>query len=370
MGPSPWKNSTADAAPVAALFPPQSRDWALPAEANLTPHAAERVCRESAQKAFEEAARSLNYDWHTQLDGKQLQRWAEAFGRRAVQVRDAEVRACKQGRRPASPANEPQLLVVGVDGGRWQGREKDPETESRWREDKVGTVTSYVPGDGSEEHPPQKLLTTHVATTRNAEAFGAMIRLEAERRGIRQAQAVTLMGDCANWIDPLHEKHFPCHPRIADYEHAVEHLWDAARAAVGADDPKAPKLAGRLETLLYGGKVKLVVQVLREHLAALGEPTDSDGEQHPRKVLAREIGYFERNQPHMNYPEYRAKGWPIGSGNTEAGVKQFNKRVKGTEQFWSERGVESMLALRALWLSQDQRWDRHWASRPAYGTAA
>ena len=42
----------------------------------------------------------------------------------------------------------------------------------------------------------------------------------------------------------------------------------------------------------------------------------------------------------MDYPRYRAKGWPVGSGVTEAGVKQFNKRVKGTEQFWTEEGVE------------------------------
>jgi hypothetical protein len=36
------------------------------------------VCRESAQKAFDEAAKSLNMDWNTTLDGKQLQRWSEA----------------------------------------------------------------------------------------------------------------------------------------------------------------------------------------------------------------------------------------------------------------------------------------------------
>jgi hypothetical protein len=96
----------------------------------------------------------------------------------------------------------------------------------------------------------------------------------------------------------------------------------------------------------------------------------SDGEHHPRRIVHRALGYFQRNQHHMNYPEYRAKGWPIGSGNTEAGVKQFNKRVKGTEQFWSEPGVEAVMALRGMWQSQDQRWDRYWVSRPAYALAA
>ncbi len=70
----------------------------------------------------------------------------------------------------------------------------------------------------------------------------------------------------------------------------------------------------------------------------------------------------------MNYPRYRAKGWPIGSGVTESGVKLFNKRVKGTEQFWSRGGGEAILALRALRLSQDGRWDNfllHRKLRPA-----
>ncbi|MCL2648997.1 MAG: hypothetical protein FWD61_18695 [Phycisphaerales bacterium] len=40
--------------------------------------------------------------------------------------------------------------------------------------------------------------------------------------------------------------------------------------------------------------------------------------------------------------------------------------MKGTDQFWSREGVEAIMALRALWMSQDQRWDRYWTNRPAY----
>ncbi|KAA0220218.1 MAG: hypothetical protein EDS66_14130 [Planctomycetota bacterium] len=73
-------------------------------------------------------------------------------------------------------------------------------------------------------------------------------------------------------------------------------------------------------------------------------------------MRAGNVGYFKTYRPLMDYPMFRKKGWPIGSGVTESTVKQFNKRVKGTEQFWSLPGVESILALRALWLSQDGRW--------------
>jgi hypothetical protein len=66
----------------------------------------------------------------------------------------------------------------------------------------------------------------------------------------------------------------------------------------------------------------------------------------------------------------RRKGWPIGSGVTESAARQFNKRVKGTEQFWSMPGVESILSLRAVWLSQDRGWKWYWNTRPAYSKAA
>lgn len=181
------------------------------------------------------------------------------------------------------------------------------------------------------------------------------------------------MGDLGPWITTARDERFARYPRVGDYHHAVEHLWDAARAARGRDGPQSPEvaaLAGELEALLYDGKAPDVIGRLREEAAPLGPLRDEHGPTHPRRLLEGEIGFFERNQQYMNYPEYQRRGWPIGSGNTEAGVKQFNKRVKGTEPFWNEAGVEAILALRGLYTSQDTRWDRYWMSRAAYSKAA
>jgi hypothetical protein len=49
----------------------------LPTEANVSPHAAERICREAATRSFDEAAKSLNRDWKTPVHGKQTQRWGD-----------------------------------------------------------------------------------------------------------------------------------------------------------------------------------------------------------------------------------------------------------------------------------------------------
>jgi hypothetical protein len=340
----------------------------LPSEAPLTPRAAERLSREAAVQSFDNAARALMTDWcMEQLDGKQVERWSEALGGTMVRQRDAEVLRYREGHRPDAPANEPQLLVIGMDGGRYQGREKDPENQSRWREDKVLNVTTYIPGDGSEEgRKPQPLISTYVATARDAHAFGPMARVEAERRGVRQAEVVIGMGDGGNFIDPLLEREFRLNARIIDWCHASEHLWDCAKAAFGVDTPEAAIWGERTEALLWDGRLKEVIAALQDQSDRLGDPRESDQKQHPRHVLRQNVGYFTKHQEHMRYPEYRRKGWPIGSGVTEAAVKQFNKRVKGTEQFWSERGIETILALRAAWIDQDQRWERYWANRAAY----
>jgi len=328
------------------------------------------VAREGALHSFDQAALALNEDWGTHLDGKQIQRWAEAIGRSVRAARDAEVRAFEQGNRPASPANAPLLLVIGMDGGRVQTREKQGENGSRWREDKVGAITSYLPGDGTGDHPPRPLVTTYVATMERTDAFGRLLRVETERRGLRQADTVLVMGDGGNWIDPLSDRERLHDRRIVDYYHAVEHLYEAARAALGKDTPQAEVLAEQLKDQLWDGQVDSIVTMLQSHADRLGPPQAMDGPDHPRRVLANNVGYFQAHRHHMDYPTYRRKGWPIGSGVTESAVKQFNKRVKGTEQFWSLPGVESILALRAMWLAQDDRWHRYWNNRPAYPKAA
>lgn len=341
----------------------------MPAEANLSPVAAERICRESAQKSFEEAARSLSIDWKESFDGKQIQRWGQALGRGMVRQRDRQSQAYRQGHYPEGPANAQKLLVIGMDGGRWQGREKDEQTGSRWREDKVLSVTSYIPGDGKQgpdARRPAALVRTHLATSQDAQAFGTMARVEAERRGYRSAEVVIAMGDGGNWIDPLLDREFKVQARIIDWYHATEHLWDCAKAVHGPQTPATSALAEQMEAWLWDGKVERIIQTLAGHSRKLGEVRPEDPPQHPRRVLHQNVGYFTKHQEHMRYPRYRANGWPIGSGETEASVKQFNKRVKGTEQFWDEAGIEPILCLRAAWIGQDETWTRYWANRPGY----
>jgi hypothetical protein len=332
----------------------------LPARTPLTPKAERRVAREAISQPYAKAAQALNEDWGTQWDGKQIERWSTAAGHRLLDEQASERQAYEQGRRPQGPANDPQLLVIGMDGGRVQGREKREPDGSRWREDKVTSITRYLPGDAKTGREPQPLVSTYLATMHDSKDFGVLCRMEAERRGIRQARWVVVIGDGAKWIDTLHQQHFGAHTRIIDWYHACEHLHDVAKAAHPDHEGRQKRLAEQLAEALWRGRVEPVIDRIKELAEQAGRPRDSDPQNHPRRILAQNVGYFQRHRQHMNYPFYRQRGWPIGSGMTESGVKQFNKRVKGTEQFWSDEGVEPILALRALWLSNDQRWHHYW----------
>jgi hypothetical protein len=326
------------------------------------------VAREAATQSFDNAARALNIDWKMQLDGKQVQRWGEALGQTLVDARQKELEAFKKDVRPACKQNEHELLVIGMDGGRVQTREKSQETGSRWKEDKVLTISSCLKGDGQDK-PPKKLLSTYVATMNDARAFSLLARMEAERRGIRNAVEVIGIHDGGNWIDPLWEERFSCHARILDYYHAVEHLH-AVSKAVHPTEENAKVLAENLETLLWEGKSDLLLKTLANFSTEAGEPMDGDPSTHPRQVLARNLGYFQKHSTQIDYPTYRAKGWPIGSGITESGVKLFGKRVKGTEQFWNVAGAEAILALRSKWLSEDEESEYYWLGQRTKASAA
>jgi len=352
---------------VEKLFPPQDRDWGLSIEAPLTPHALRRLAREACQQPYDKAANALNEDWKTSWDGKHIQRWTQRLGQRLAAERDGELAAFECGQRPEFPRNVPELLVISVDAGKVQTCEVDPKTGSRWRDNKVAAVSTYLRGDGT--HEPRALITTHVATMERTANFGKLVRLEAEKRGLSITREAIAIGDGGNWIDPLLEREVPVRQRIIDYYHAAEHLHACARAVYPQHLLCARRTGDGLCTQLWEGKLEKVLNWLQKHSVRMGAPQKTDGPEHPRRVLASNVAYFRTHSQHMNYPDYRRRGWPIGSGTVEAAVKQINKRVKGTEQFWDLQGVEAVLLLRALWLSQDDRWQRYWKTRPAFKAA-
>jgi hypothetical protein len=65
------------------------------------------------------------------------------------------------------------------------------------------------------------------------------------------------------------------------------------------------------------------------------------------------LDYLTDRLEHMNYPAFKTKGFPIGSGQVEAMNKNvIGNRLKRSRMHWSKQGASAMAATRALAFSK------------------
>jgi len=208
---------------------------------------------------------------------------------------------------------------------------------------------------------------TYVASLASWEEVGWMLCVEAWRRGYPKARAKLFISDGAEALRTLRQTHFPDASFILDWYHGTEHLSDCGKAAFGEGTERAEAWYDEMKDQLWEGKVDAILQAIEKESSRVGKPVPGESETSPRVTLHRNLHYFAQNRDGMAYPRFREQGWPLASGIAEGGVKQIGMRVKGSEKFWnnvgSGQGAEEMLALCALFLSEDGRWDAHWEAR-------
>ena len=212
------------------------------------------------------------------------------------------------------------------------------------------------------------LVRTTVATMRSSNRFGELLATEAYRRGFDLAQRKGFVadGEGYNWTIWLNEFQRWGFVPILDFLHLLTYVYPAAHAAGGKHWQRCRRYDNWLRWAWNGERDKLL-KALRAASTRVGDPPRGAADSDPRRVLAAAHTYVRNNLDKMDYPRYRKLGLPISSAPVESQVKQFNKRVKGTEKFWTEDGAESILQVRGTYLSQDGRAERLWAlPRPAY----
>jgi hypothetical protein len=383
-----------------------------------------KICREAARStSFDSAAESLSDLAEVNFSGRQLGRIAHEVGEQLREVRDQQVDNFQNHRLAPATDVAPKLAVVSIDGGRYQTRSEGQGPgahNAAWREDKVADlVTMSTCSHADDPHPelprcfterkqvvelvqgitsqgaladvidptaeqstplkvfepvkdqvdapwpPEPLVRTCQATTCGSEAFGPMVATEAMRRNFFAATLRVFLGDGGLWIWKIHRTFFPTFEPIVDFVHALTYVYLVAKAIGGGADTIWQRYL-RWATACWQSRVGEVLDELRQALEAMPQPAESREEKptDPYHVLFKTIGYFEHNQSRMNYTQYRRQGLPIMSGRVESLMKQFNRRVKGTEKFWNENQAEMILQLRAAQLSEDDRLSKHLSTRP------
>jgi hypothetical protein len=424
-GPSATTSLCVIARRAAGIFFPLRPSLRLDSH-NLSPAILGKVVRAAIRAtSFAAAAESLADEAEVQISERQTGRIAHEFGEQLARDRDQRVKdfCDRKGNHEAPIA--PRLAVVSVDGGRLQTRSDEPGQgagvhEPAWREDKIAdlvtmtseshdhdphpdlprcftkkhgvvelvqgvtgqgaladvveptddeakplTVCAPAETDAQPDGQPKPLVRTCVASLESSDAFGPMVASEAQRRNFFAAQLRAFLGDGGAWIWTLHRTYFSTFEPIVDFVHVLTHVYLAARA-VGGSAATIWERYLSWATACWQGRVTDVVQALSVDLEAMPPPQDGREAKptDPYEVIRLTIGYLTNNQTRMDYPRYRREGLPTCSGMVESLVKQFNRRVKGTEKFWNPAQAESILQLRAAHLCEDDRLAKHFRMRP------
>ena len=249
-------------------------------------------------------------------------------------------------------------LVQGISG---QGATADV-TEAGAREPPALILVEPAEKQPDPVWPPKPLVRACVATLESSDEFGPMAAAEAHRRNFFAAQSRAFLGDGGSWIWALQRTLFPTFEPIVDFVHVLTHVYLAAKAAGGS---AAAAWQRHLDwaTACWQGRLAAVLGQLTATLAEMPPPPEGHEVKptDPYEVIRLTIGYLTNNQARM---AYRREGLPTCSGLVESLVKQFNLRVKGTEKFWNPTHAETILQLRAAYLSDDERLSKHMKNHP------
>ena len=173
--------------------------------------------------------------------------------------------------------------------------------------------------------------------------FGKTVQDEAMRRGLARAKVVYLVMDGAVWLWDLAEDRFKNAVKTLDFHHAREHLNAVAEALYGVGSAQAKEwLKERLKHLRHG-KESLVVHRLEELLESKAKRSKET-----KKVIAREVNYFQEHRDHIHYRDREKEGSPLGSGAVESLGKQLQRRHRGCGQFWTRPGITHMLGISVM----------------------
>ncbi len=310
---------------------------------------AQRFCLKGS---FAEAAESLETLLGLRLGSRTLEHMNRELADFVVVFRDAT--------EPPPAVDEGPLVVVTADGKGVPMRRPAPEGPRRHHRRTKGekankkqmacvgavyTIDRFVRGtddildevlrDRRGEDRPEPI-HKHVWAEMSREivgepisakdaVFGALFDdLNLRNTGHDRPVVCLMDGERALW--ETQRVYFPEAVGVLDLYHVLERLWTAAHCfhREGSDEAEGfveDRLRGLLE-----GRVGYVIGGLRQRMTKHALSGSR------RKTLESVITYLENNREHMQYDEYLAAGYPIGSGVAEGPAVTWSRTG------WSRRG--------------------------------
>jgi hypothetical protein len=146
------------------------------------------------------------------------------------------------------------------------------------------------------------------------------------------------------------ENQFPNMQFILDKIHLKDHLFETAED-IGIGKKERPGWVNSRLKAISGGEVEEIIKEL-----------EREYELNSNHRLKRLIGCITRFKSALNYDDFKAKGYPVGSGEIESAHRYIpQKRLKLPGASWHPDSINPMLALRVL--RANDWWEDFWTDR-------
>lgn len=313
-------------------------------------------CRLAVFVPYETAVRLLQQLTGIAVAPGTVWNWVQRLGQPLVQEIEADLQALAagecRGQESIPSALKGQPMVIGADGVMvpFRPHPGSPKGKTRWGEVKVAIVARLGQWVNRRGQAVVRLAQRRlVAVHGGLEALQARLWLEALRQQVCSVRHVLWLSDGGRGFWNLFER---CFKRlgvigILDFYHAAQYLYKGVKAAFDGRTQRCQAYFTRWRHHLRHGRQPLVLAEIQALIASPFLPKTA------RQTLANLQHYLNVHQEHLDYPRFKAQGWPIGSGLVESACKWLiQQRFKGVGMRWSEPGFDHLLHLRLAWVNE------------------
>lgn len=339
----------------------------------ITPGVVEMAARVNlSATGFLRAAATLERTAQVKLSGERLRQVVEAVGRRVLQAQQDNTIA-------VAWHAEDCVLAEGETGGEtrvYTGCDGVmvpiiTDAEKIKRRDKVKAKRRRS-GKKCKPLPPRKrgsdlpwkefkiaffysedARRQHVAFTHgNHLTAGKLLRREADRLRFQKADQRVGLVDGAIWIREQMKLHFAELDGLGlDFYHLSENVHRARRRVFGEESPEGKTWADELmHVFKHEGCSAAWERILSWRTTLRGKAK--------RKAADRLVHFISQRRDMIRYPQFRQRGWQIGSGPTESQCKLCTKRLKGYGRRWDRPNATAVAALDTL--DRNGQWRHVW----------
>ncbi len=352
-----WSSQTGMVAPA--------DHWLGITENRYSPGLREIVCRLSLNEAFVPASENLKRMVQVTLSSSAIRSIVEYQGKYVLAQQAS-------GKFPVGFVADDctdKTMISGVDGVMvphvtQEQKQKRRKTEKAKRkgQSRRSTAKRGRPKRGADGPYKEFKIATfydtdkqhkHVIGTRgNHHKLGKLMRREASKLKLDQAQKKYSVTDGASWILKQYNQQLPMlDDNILDYYHFRDHVIKASHALYGEGTEQSICWRKEMMTVVWEQGSLVFLDRLSEQYKTLRSP----GKRQAIKSLQK---YVATRVEMTDYPAFRAKGYDCGSGPTESFCGCLTRRLKGRGMRWDGDNAESIMALASVYYTD--QWTRYW----------